>query len=734
MNSLYVNKTLWILAGILSFSLGSSAQVCNTCDPVFPINNGLLACYRMNNNTDDASGNNRHGTTNSMSYTTDRLNTANQAASFNATGSNAEISYTAFQVPEFTYSLWVNISALPTSGNYYSALSIGNGTTDQAILLANNPGPGHRGFSVASYNSDLTNIGGSVQTGVWPTLNRWYHVVMARSVSDLSLYVDGVLVKSVSVIGKSPGYSVGGGGYAGFIGKRNGAIAQSFNGKIDDVRIYNRALSAAEISQLYDFDFRYYSVNAGLDKVVCEGDSVQLTATGTVVSSYTWTPSVSLSSPSAANTYAKPLTTTEYFVTGTTGTCSATDTVTVTVNNNCCATCTTIDPINAGLMACYPFSGSAKDASGNGRHGTPSTSLNYSTDKFSAANSSGSFNGLSSSNSDITYTDFQLPAFTYSLWVNVATLPSSGSYYSAISIGNDTRDQAILLANNSGLGHIGFGVTSYNSDSATPGVPVQVGTLPSLNRWYHLVMVRNASNLALYVDGVLVKSISVAGKSPGYTGGGTYAAFIGRRAGALSQNFNGKIDDVRIYNRVLSAGEISQLYTLSGIHVTPLLTDKTIFLGDSVQLIATGGTNYLWSPSIGLSNATIANPFAKPDSTQQYIVAVSNGRCSAIDTVVVHVDTTVVLGISHASNSLNKFKIYPNPAHDVVIIDNGKYLSMSSYTINIFNALGQSVFNTNTMQQQFALNAANLGGPGIYFIQIQDPANNTVEVRKLIIE
>lgn len=713
------------------FSFQSSAQVCNTCDPVFPINSGLLACYRLNNNTDDASGNSRHGTPNSMSYTTDRLNTANQAASFNGTGSNSEISHTAFQVPEFTYSLWVNISALPASGSYYSAISIGNVTMDQAILLANNPGPGHIGFGAASYSSDFTSPGIPVQVGTLPTLNRWYHLVMVRNNSILALYVDGLLVKSISVAGKSPGYT-GGGGYAGLIGKRSGATTQNFKGKVDDVRIYNRVLSATEIAQLYNFDLRYYSVNAGLDNAICPGDSVQLTATGTAISSYTWTPSGSLSSPTTANTYAKPVSTTDYYVTGTTGTCSATDTVTVTVNTNCCATCTTVDPINTGLLACYPFSSSANDASGNGRHGTPTSSLIYTNDKFNAANSSGFFNGLSSSNSNITYTDFQVPAFTYSLWANVSVLPTLGNYYSALSIGNAFTDQAIMLANNPGPGHVGFGVASYNSDSTPSGAPVQVGTMPTLNKWYHLVMVRNSSILALYVDGVLVKSISVGGKSPGYTIGGGYEGFIGKRTGAITQNFNGKIDDVRIYNRVLSDAEIAQLYTLSGVHVTPLLTDKTITLGDSVQLTATGGSHYLWSPSTGLSNTTIANPFAKPASTQQYLVAVSNGRCSVTDTVLVNVDTTLV-GLNHTENLLNAIKVYPNPAHDVVIIDNGQYAFMSNYAINIFNALGQSVFSRNITQQQFAVNTATLGGPGIYFIQIQDPVNHIIEVRKLII-
>lgn len=62
---------------------------------------------------------------------------------------------------------------------------------------------------------------------------------------------------------------------------------------------------------------------------ICEGSSVELTATG--ADSYTWTPSASLSSATGAGVTATPTITTVYSVTGTTGPCSETETVTVTV-------------------------------------------------------------------------------------------------------------------------------------------------------------------------------------------------------------------------------------------------------------------------------------------------------------------------------------------------------------------------------------------------------------------
>ncbi len=60
--------------------------------------------------------------------------------------------------------------------------------------------------------------------------------------------------------------------------------------------------------------------------------------------------------------------------------------------------------------------------------------------------------------------------------------------------------------------------------------------------------------------------------------------------------------------------------------------------GDSVRLLASGGSGYLWSPAIGLSAVDIANPIAKPvDSTVYRVVVSSNSNCTDTATVIVNV-------------------------------------------------------------------------------------------------
>ncbi len=78
----------------------------------------------------------------------------------------------------------------------------------------------------------------------------WAHVVCEYSGSSLSLYINGVLVNQ-TLVGGTLSYS---NGYPWAIGAEMGTStpAEFFNGAIDDVRIYGRALSASEVAAMYN--------------------------------------------------------------------------------------------------------------------------------------------------------------------------------------------------------------------------------------------------------------------------------------------------------------------------------------------------------------------------------------------------------------------------------------------------------------------------------------------------
>lgn len=73
-----------------------------------------------------------------------------------------------------------------------------------------------------------------------------------------------------------------------------------------------------------------------------------------------------------------------------------------------------------------------------------------------------------------------------------------------------------------------------------------------------------------------------------------------------------------------------------------------ICIGDSAQLSATGGTTYLWSPAINLSNTIIANPYASPPVTSTYIVTVTdNNGCSNSSSVTLVVNPLPIISASN---------------------------------------------------------------------------------------
>ena len=81
---------------------------------------------------------------------------------------------------------------------------------------------------------------------------------------------------------------------------------------------------------------------------------------------------------------------------------------------------------------------------------------------------------------------------------------------------------------------------------------------PDLNTWYHATAVQNSTYRAIYINGILDSSDN---NSEAYQGNTPDRIRIGSRAdGLATYYFDGMIDDVRVFNRALSAEEVAQLY------------------------------------------------------------------------------------------------------------------------------------------------------------------------------
>ena len=235
-----------ILLMMLFYATTSFAQI--------NLKNGLVACYPFNANAVDATGNNNNGTVNGATLTTDRFGKSNAAYNFDG-GSYIAVSPDQFKNKSYTYSVWVKLDIIPVEEDNNTFLAIGGPGADQVLSCTNNYSSlASKGFQSGGYNVGNPVISNN-WTGILPNVNRWYHVLVTRDDVSIKLYVDGVSIMDNSSRTSTGGTDVG---YANptyvTIGSRVGADGyfQSLQGSLDDIYIYNRAITPEEVTALFE--------------------------------------------------------------------------------------------------------------------------------------------------------------------------------------------------------------------------------------------------------------------------------------------------------------------------------------------------------------------------------------------------------------------------------------------------------------------------------------------------
>src|SRR3990167_2855277 len=204
---------------------------------------GLVGQWKFDGNAKDSTPSSNNGTVTGATLTTDRKGTANRAYSFNGSSDFVNVPHNANLnlTTAITISAWINIDPAGKA-DYQTILTKQDGVADPELYMFRlQQSSGFLLGRIQNAAYAVNDITGSADlTGAW------HHVVFTYDANFLNIYVDGV--SAVTPVAKTitPGTNTA----ALTIGKTLTA-GRFAKGTIDDVRIYNRALSQVEITALY---------------------------------------------------------------------------------------------------------------------------------------------------------------------------------------------------------------------------------------------------------------------------------------------------------------------------------------------------------------------------------------------------------------------------------------------------------------------------------------------------
>lgn len=424
-----------------------------------------------------------------------------------------------------------------------------------------------------------------------------------------------------------------------------------------------------------------------------------------------------------------------------------------------------------GLVGWWPFNGNANDVSGNGNNGNVN-SATLVTDRHNNANQSYYFNPNNSSSISVPFSNSLnsiQQSLTISAWIymdggtGAVSPPRVLELRGGYGYGGDAG--FVILTNSNYNTKRTFEMKFY-SDNGANNITINPTDSVSALTWHHIVFTANGNNgvAEFYLDGKLMNSDTNNTKisSCNYNNN---PLIIGAENTALAY-WGGGIDDLGIWNRVLTKNEIQELSKNCPLNILTEPYSQTAKINGKVEFEVkindtTSSCNWQSNQSnLGWIDVPSNNTFYSGVTTNKLIVnninlrnheqlfrlIAHNNLCYDTSNVVtLTVDDTCVtstydtLYVKINTNSLGNFtyntiKVYPNPISTQIIIDNGNYNDMKSFSANIVNSTGQLVFQSKIDRQQFVIDANKIGGSGIYSLYITDSLNKTISVKKIVLQ
>ncbi|MGD8781083.1 MAG: PKD domain-containing protein [Ignavibacteria bacterium] len=206
--------------------------------------------------------------------------------------------------------------------------------------------------------------------------------------------------------------------------------------------------------------------------------------------------------------------------------------------------------VQTGVLICYlPFNGAAIDESGNNNSVTVSGAL-LTADRFNAADNAYIFDG---SNDNIKITNSSLLNFTNAVtinfWINIDKLYDREQY--TLSHGNWEQRWKISISNNRIRWTIktDAGITDLDSE-----------TMITTNNWYNVTALYSGSDIELYINGKLDAFANWSGNLSTTDLDLTIGQSV---PGDNNYNFDGSLDEIRIYDYALPLNQIEQFYDIT---------------------------------------------------------------------------------------------------------------------------------------------------------------------------
>ncbi len=208
------------------------------------LSSGLLAWLPFSNNAIDSSGNGNDGTIIGATTTANRFGQSNTAFSFDGISNFISLKNNNLcsATTDVSISVWVNIKNWTNNGGYLQASIIEEGSIQHYYHLQIGP-QNQPDLTKSSINFQFNNIAFSTLLNNPIHLNQWYNIVFTNSNKIGKIYLNGNLLIEYA------GYPYGNSGCPLNLnlGKEK---TWFYNGAIDDLRIYNRALTEQEITYL----------------------------------------------------------------------------------------------------------------------------------------------------------------------------------------------------------------------------------------------------------------------------------------------------------------------------------------------------------------------------------------------------------------------------------------------------------------------------------------------------